>query len=618
MKKCFQFMILTSVVIASCEKSPFLDSKLYTQSAQDNFYKTEKDFRLAIIGVYDALSAKTVSGATVSGGTYFYGLPYIVTGPSDEVTTIQNGTAQATDFLKASYTESTESLRRFWTAFYAGINRCNAVIHHLDNLKDEGQRLSFEAEARFMRGFYYWYLAMHFGGVPIAVYGTDGQEPRASLETLYAYILDDLRFAYANLPENGGSVGAASATRYTAAAYIGKICNYLSACKRYGTGKEILGECAEELKPLNDYSWVNEETMSLEAYDALKDIVDNSPYQLIDDFTNLFRETTKSEQHKECLFLVENYLDGSENNFSLSSNFGFFPVSGGDKMKGQHPMAWGNYTIPTTKMFEMYSPKDPRRDWFFTGRANGSVAAGTLIEEQRDGIIYVVPYLRGSAASNAGTDSPRQTYLPFIDPADCCVGKFRLAQLGQLSHGPSAHALSIPLMRMAEVYLMYAEAIYFTKHDETTARSYMRRVLARACAVDWTVSSGSVSFKIKADEALTDELMAAYHKEDFITELLEHRERELAFEGSRKYDLLRFNIIDREIKKLVSDGPSEGNLYSGSYKRFGDDNIVKFSSSYMRDGLSSLRDNWRPYKIWLPISSLEMAANKSIEQNPEW
>lgn len=618
MKKSFQLLILAAVAVASCEKSSFLDSRLYTQSAQENFYKTDKDFRLAMIGVYDAMSAATIAGTTVSGGTYFYGLPYIMAGPADEVTTIQNGTAQATDFLKASYTESTESLRRFWTAFYAGINRCNAIICHLDNLESESQKLSFEAEARFMRGFYYWYLARHFGGVPIAVYGSDGQEPRESLETLYAYILDDLRFARANLPVSGGSAGAASANRYTAAAYIGQICNYLSAAKRYGTGKEILKNCEEEQKPLNDYSWVDENAMSQEAYDVLKDIVDNSSYQLVEDFTNLFRETTKSEQHKECLFLVENYLEGSENSFSPSSNFGFFPVSGGKKENGQHPTAWGNYTIPTAKMFELYSPKDPRRDWFFTGRASGSVAGGTLVEEQRDGVIYIVPYLRGSAASNSFTDSPRQTYLPFINSTDCCVGKYRLAQLGQLNHSPSSHALSIPLMRLAEVYLMYAEAIYFSRQDEAAARSYMRKVLARACAVEWSISGGAVSFRIEENDALTDELMTAYHREDFITELLEHRERELAFEGSRKYDLVRFNIVDREIDRLVNGGPSEGNLYSASYRRFEDGVIVKFSSSYMRDGLSSLKNNWRPYKLWLPISSLELAANKSIKQNPEW
>jgi hypothetical protein len=112
--------------------------------------------------------------------------------------------------------------------------------------------------------------------------------------------------------------------------------------------------------------------------------------------------------------------------------------------------------------------------------------------------------------------------------------------------------------------------------------------------------------------------MTAYHRADFITELLEHRERELVFEGSRKYDLIRFNMIDKEIDKLVSGGPSDGNLYSGSYKRFEDGKIVKFNSSYMKQGLAALKDNWRPYKIWLPISSLEISANQYIKQNPEW
>jgi hypothetical protein len=618
MKKYIYISLLILVTSVSCEKSPYLDSRPYTQSSPENFYKTENDFKLAMIGVYDAMSAKSVGGVQVTGGTYYYGMPYIMTGPSDEVTTIQNGTAQPTDFLKASYTESTEALRRFWTAFYAGINRCNAVIHHLGNLQSESLKTSFEAEARFMRGFYYWNLAQHFGGMPIAVYGSKGQEPRASLQELYNYILGDLRYAYEKLPENGGSVGSASATKYTAAAYIGRICNFLAACKRYGTGEAILKNRPDALKPLNDYSWVDEDAMSSEAYLALKDIVDNSTYELVGDFTDLFRETTKSEQHKECLFLVENYLDGSENDFSPSSYYGFFPVSGGDEEKGQHPTVWGNYTIPTAKIFEMYSPKDPRRDWFFTGRASGSVEAGTLIEEKRGDVTYVIPYLRGTASSKTETDSDRQTFLPFVNGSDCCVGKFRLAQLGQLNHGPSAHGLSFPLMRLADVYLMYAEAIYFVDDDEDTARSYMKKVVSRACALNWSISEGKALFKVEDNQTLTDELMTAYQRADFITELLEHRERELVFEGSRKYDLIRFNMIDKEIDKLVSEGPSDGNLYSGSYKRFEDGKIVKFNSSYMKQGLAALKDNWRPYKIWLPISSLEISANQSIKQNPEW
>ena len=112
--------------------------------------------------------------------------------------------------------------------------------------------------------------------------------------------------------------------------------------------------------------------------------------------------------------------------------------------------------------------------------------------------------------------------------------------------------------------------------------------------------------------------MQAYHKADFIEELLEARERELAFEGSRKYDLFRFNLLDTEIQNLI-DGRGDGKTYDCSYKKFGGDVITYGVNSGPQTGIQSLQNNWKPYKMWLPISTLEISAtNGKIVQNAKW
>lgn len=580
--------------------------------------------RLALISAYEAMNSSSVAGQSVQGGTYDLGLMYIMSAPSDEVLSVPDAyQGQFTNFPKAAYTESTAALRNFWTAFYAGVHRCNTVIAHADVLNDELKKV-YVAEAKFMRAFYYWYLAQCFGGVPISVYGSDGMEPRSSLEEVYGCILSDLRSAYADLPPSGGVLGTASANKYTAAAYIGRICNYLAACKRTGVGEELAKE-----QPLNDFSWVNADLLSLEAYNALKDVVDNSSYKLIDDFTDLFRETTKDAQNQECLFKVENYESSNENNYPATSAFGFAPTSNGDE--GTPSRVWGKYIIPTSKMFEMYSPEDPRRDWFFTGKYSETVVA----EDVRNQITYCRPYTRGSAGTNSRTDSDNQTYLPYINGEYACVGKYRFVRVGELVHSKASHSLSIPLMRLADVYLMYAEAIYYVEKDEDKAREWMKKVLARACAVKWsnvfekeiqeekdgkltTIRKYDARLQITKDDALTDKLMQAYHKDDFIEELLEARERELAFECSRKYDLFRFNLLDKEINNLIK-GRGDGKTYDCSYKKFGGSVITFGVGSGQNTGIENLNQNWRPYKMWLPISTLEISAtNGNIVQNAKW
>ena len=621
MKTIFKSAIIVMSVFTSvaCD---FLDRTPYTQIAVDEYFTDELHFKHAAVGAYEAITTNIVGGAQtsgVSGGTYYCGLPVIMNAPSDELLSYYNAGAtegQFTQVINASFTETNTGFRRMWDAFYSGINRCNSIIANAHKVNTKAVR-GYVAEARFLRGVYYWYLAQTFGGVPLVEYRGKGDESRSDLEAVYTYILADLQHACDSLPaELGkGAIGVGSATKYTAAAYIGRICNYLAACKRSGAGAELVSE-----QPLNDFAWVDAEKMSERAYKCLKDIVEKSPYILIDDFTNLFRETTKDDQHKECLHMAENYLEGSEGAFPSTRMFALSPGSSGIEKDGQTGAVNARYAMPTPKIFSFFSPQDPRRDWFCTGTATGSVKGGSLIEEKSsDGYIYVKPFKRKgtiagvewNAENDSRVDSPTQTYLPFLDPVNAAVGKFRFVQIGQITtHTQDKHGLSFPLMRMADVHLMYAEAIYYHLSDEDLARQQMRKVLLRACG---------------NDEALTDYLMSKYRKDDFIEELLESRERELCFEGTRKYDLFRFNLLDKTMKDLVHNPiAQDGNVnYYGwsSYHRFEDKKLIGIKESaaiYFAPCAESIRNNWKSYKIWAPISSLQIAANPNLEQNAKW
>jgi len=601
---------MAAAMLSSCENADFLNQKPYSQTSPENFYKTESDMRMALISCYEVINGHKIPGASyVQRGTYGQGMMYIMNAPSDDIVAATSSSDEGLEMEWGNYIESTKCVRDFWKSFYAGINRCNIILHYIDQPSMSSRmRTQYMAEARFMRAFFYYHLAWNFGGVPIVTsYASGGQEPRSSLKDVYAFILEDLRYAYQNLNDEG-ILATSSANKWTAAAYIGRVCNYLAACKRYRVGAELVAE-----QPLNDFSFVDADAMTAEAAAALEDVVLHSPYVLIDDYDYLFRETTKSHQYRECLLLAENPLSGSEgywpNSFYLPT-----PASSGS----YSPVAYGGRHVPTTRAFYMYHPSDIRRDHNFTGRTNDGVIKRVIdgytyydpappqvkitvltekLDEDGNPVIDPAtgePEMESVSVPHPLYDSPTQTYLP-ISGMQLCPGKVRLAAFEELQHTHQQHAFSYPLMRMADVHLMYAEALWFSG-DETAAREQLDVVLRRAATDD-------DNFAV---------LKEFYHRDDFLEELLESRERELIFEFSRKYDLIRFNLMDKAIASLDPEKvvEKEGEI---------DEKYLTYQTgSYLQLAIPTIQRNWQPHKIWLPISEEQRGVNKNLTQNAGW
>jgi len=598
------FLSAAVLLVSSCENAKFLDQAPWSQTSPENFYQKESDMRMALISCYETINTHKIPGkGNAQRGSYAQGLIYIMNAPSDD---LGAATASGTDGYEmewASYLESTECVRDFWKVFYTGINRCNIVLAYIDKVKmSEDARIQYQAEARFMRAFFYYHLAWNFGGVPIVLdYASSGDEPRSSLQDVYELIMEDLDYAWTNL-KGVGIVPGCSITKWGAGAYIGRICNYLAACKRYGTGSQFVAQ-----QPLNDFSWVDANAMSAKARMVLAEVATSAPYSLNPNFMENFRECSKTEQNMECLFLSQMALAGSEgwwpNSFFLPT-----PASNG----GEFPTAYGGRHVPMPRAFYMYDKRDPRRDRFFSGR----LQEGYMTEKADDGYTYarcnyqdpkgVIQYDADGNPVKDGSgeyvripnplyETPEQTYMP-TSGMQCCPGKFQLTMVGALQHTYQQHALSYPLMRMADVYLMYAEALYFTD-DEISAREWMNKVLKRAAG---------------NDDALYNDLLTAYHRADFLEELLESRERELIFEFSRKWDLIRFNRIDQAITSLNSEKiPELEGRFDPHYIKLQSDGVIKFA-------IENLQSNWAPHKIWLPISEEQRGVNQSLTQNAGW
>lgn len=492
--------ILTAIIVLlifttiSCENSEFLNKPPYSFTSPENFYKTEKDLKIALAGCYDAINTSSVPGASVGDGTYSRGLLFMLIGGTDEV--VPNTSSELADFARLSYLSSNNPLSLFWAAYYAGISRCNLLIEKAAEVDmDQTVKNNIIAEAKFLRAFYYYHLASLFGGVPLVVSSVpDAKAPRASVKEIYTLVIDDLSYAYTTLGRNSIFIGGAN--KWTAGGYLGVVYNYLASCKRYGVNVSLNF-------PLNDFDWVNEIEMSDAAEKVLRDVVENSGYVLVEKakYSHLFRETTKTEQYKECLFLAEASNTITDEYPEISN----FPIPTGDRN-----IYGGGYgrLKPTRELYLSYNVNDIRRDHNITGTYT---TAST--KEIVGGSTYYIP-----VASVTGSK------------INWCTGKFRCIDPKEKSIPPSATQLNYPLLRYADILLQYAEALYFTG-DEPKARTYFTQIRNR----------------IVKEGISVETLNTAYYKADFITELLDERRRELCFESKRRIDLIRFDKLKEAI-----------------------------------------------------------------------
>ena len=495
MKKTYiSIGLLLLLGMGSCEKSSFLNEPPLSLTSPDNFYKTESDLKIALVGCYDAINTSSVPGAFVPDGTYSRGLLFILGGGTDEV--VPNTSSELADFGRLSYLPSNSCLSALWAAYFAGINRCNLLIEKSAGVEmNADQKKYIIAEARFLRAFYYYHLAVSFGAVPLVTSSLPKvNTPRESLEKIYGLIIEDLNFAYTNLTNNSTFTGGAN--KWSAGGYLGVVYNYLASCKRFQVGESLAF-------PLNSFSWVNEVEISTKAQTVLDDVIKNSGYILLEKakYSYLFRETTKADQYRECLFLAQNSGSITDEYPEISN----FPIPNGDR--GLYGGGFGRLR-PTRELYNSYNVNDDRRAQNITGSYNS-----TSLKETINGATYYIPAVSNTASA-----------------INWCTGKFRCRDPKEKTIPASATSLNYPLLRFADILLQYAEALYFNG-DEASARTYLTEIRRRAVKTGINVET----------------LNLAYYKADFIEELLDERKRELCFETKRRIDLIRFNKLESAI-----------------------------------------------------------------------
>jgi hypothetical protein len=150
-----------------------------------------------------------------------------------------------------------------WNANFNGIYKANVLLEQLvENgsvIPDATLKLRLEAEAKFLRAFFYFDLVRWFGKVPIIDHPVTANEAleikQSPVADVYNLIISDLQFAATNLPDVYGAADKGRATKWAAKGILALVYMTRSA-PTYGIEGPGLGlnEWSNALTLLNEIS----------------------------------------------------------------------------------------------------------------------------------------------------------------------------------------------------------------------------------------------------------------------------------------------------------------------------------------------------------------------------
>jgi hypothetical protein len=219
MKKIYFLFIIAFVILGSaCNKQ--LNQIPISSGTTATFYKIPSDFIQAVNAVYADLRGypDRLQFLSEVRSDNIYGVSVTVR-DWDPINDFSPGIAPNT------YVEEA------WNTDFNGVSRANVI---LDQLKKNGSNVGsaslatrLQAEAQYLRAFYYFDLIRYFGRLPVIDHPVTADESntikQSAVADVYKFIIADLQYAIANLPTSYAGVDIGRATKYAAEATLAQV-----------------------------------------------------------------------------------------------------------------------------------------------------------------------------------------------------------------------------------------------------------------------------------------------------------------------------------------------------------------------------------------------------------
>jgi hypothetical protein len=286
MKNLFSLIILSAGLFTSC--SDELNQLPISSATTVTFYKSSNDFTQGVNAIYADLRGYPDRQLNLSETR------------SDNLYAVSDGGVRDWEGINSFHKTiaSNVYISEAWLTNYNGIYRANVLLDQLLTngtiITDATLRKRLEAEAKYLRAYFYFDLIRWFGKVPVIDKPVSVAEAvtisRSPVSEVYNLIISDLQFASENLSDVYTAADKGRATKYAAKGLLA-----LVHMTRSGPTYTIEGPGLG----LNEWS---------QALTLLNSIIDSKKYTFLPVYSNIFSFT--NENNSEVIFDIQ-YITGS-------------------------------------------------------------------------------------------------------------------------------------------------------------------------------------------------------------------------------------------------------------------------------------------------------------------
>ncbi|QIK53337.1 RagB/SusD family nutrient uptake outer membrane protein [Dysgonomonas sp. HDW5B] len=543
MKKIIKYISLAVILLTTASCNDFLTVTPQDSLTTDNYYNSESKIRANTATLYGSVwwdfhsQFMWLAGDQMAGDLYY--------------TYDQEG-----QFFFFSYNNGNAYITRGWKGLFRVVSYANSVINDMPPAATNVSQEVIDravAEGRFVRAVAYYYLTEYWGEVPIIENSTEKIVsgnlfvPKNTRKSCYEFMIRDLEYAANTLPDKDAQLGRA--TKWAAKAMLAKV--HLTYAASAVGNSAVYGDATAHFT---------------KAKELCTEIIENSGRTLDADFQNLF--TVEGNNVSESLFAIQCQTGTYGGGNSRNTNFSRSSVIA--------DQTWGAGKGPTIDLQKAFDQqKDVRRRWTYMkqndkypmlNKVNGGYTYNNFVEADNENpnevLAHIKKYVIGKASD---TDNK--------------VGLNQDA------------ANNIHIIRLADVYLMYGEAVLGASASTSDAK-----------ALEYFNAVHSDRAGLTEATSLTFE------------SILKERRLEFAFEALRWLDIKRYyyrnpsaalallNSQKRELIYVLKDG------YSSAEDKNNNNNYEEFEPAA---GFVRVYDS----QMFLPIPAEALTGNPRFKED---
>jgi len=564
------FAFTGAILTTSC--GDFLDRPAEDSYNAGNFYKDDSQ---CVQGVnylynspwYDFQRGFIKVGEVMSGNYYWGSSPYMTL------------TVNSTD----------ADLMNMSNSLWAVIGHANTVYNYLKNASaSQSVKNQCMGECLAWKAMAYFFLVRSFGDVPIVhdnstmlADGSYSNVSRVQKSDVYDYIIMTLEKAMELLPKAGNP---GRIDYYSAEGLLAKVYLYKSGVNANGHGQRN----SDDLNKAASYA---------------KDVIEHSGRTLMANYSDVFR--LQNALNRECLF---SWLWTADTSIWTVQN----TLQSDLAMQGfdEFGDCWGGYSGPSVDLQEAFgvSPLDDpaTRTDVDERRKATMMMAGDFYdyfwedktdEQGRKGFNFL-QFLYdsngygsggpGTLQSATGVNSVKHLYGDAYDHKAHAVDGISASNMHS--------SLATPVLRLSDVYLVYAEAVIGNNNSTTDASAIDAFYKVRSRAIKSAARPTSITWN----------------------DVWKERRLELAMEGDRWYDFVRCSYYDMSGAINELKQRKRGAYYGLNtlYKNYYESKSWNVDASTMHYATETLAPNVSEQTFTLPFPSQDVVFNGNLQKTP--